>query len=481
MSIKRRLSSTSFKFVGLYVLLYLISTLGFMFLMFSILGTEIEDNIKKDIRRDFNSAIARIESDDFSKIEGQISTLIDSANPLQTLYILKTDTGRVVTSNYPYETSLKLGWVYLNEIREEAEPPGFGNGMDSFWEDLDLYPESPHHEGYIGWNDAIGPYTLYIGQSLERIEETKSIVARIAALVVPISLLLAVLGGLIFKSMTTKRIDVINDHCRSIRKQGDLSLRVPNSRPDDEYGLLIANLNAMLDTIDKGVQNVEAVSDDVAHDLRTPLSRLKYELESGLSNPKTSVRSLKAIIESALVETDNLLETFSAILRISQLNSGKRKSKFQIFDLAELTETFHEAYAPSAEEAGHVFNYECDTSPCRINGDKEMVGQLISNLIENALRHATGSDRKNLTIRLGLSRDDGRAVLSVEDNGRGISLDQQEHVFNKFYRGDYSRTGAGNGLGLAMVKAVAELHEAQVQLVALNPGVKFLVIFPRIS
>lgn len=475
MSIKQRLSSTSFKFVGLYVLVYLISTLGFMLLMFSILGTEIEDNIKKDIRRDFNTAIANIGPNNFYEIEGRISTLIDSANPLETLYILKTNNGRVVTSNYPYETSLEPGWVYTNKFREKDEPPTFGDG-----EGLDLYSENLHAEVYVGWNEAVGPYTLYIGHSLEPIEETKSIVARIAVLVVPISLLFAVLGGFIFNRMTTKRIEVINYHCRSIRQQGDLSLRVPNSRPDDEYGLLIANLNAMMDSIDKGVQNVQAVSDDVAHDLRTPLSRLKYELEAGLSNPKTSAKSLKAIIENALGETDNLLETFSAILRISQLNSGKRKSKFQPFDLAELTETFHEAYAPSAEEAGHVLSYKCDTSSCTINGDKEMVGQLLSNLIENALRHATGPDHKKLAITLALNCDGDRAVLSVEDNGRGIEAKQRDHVFNKFYRGDYSRTGGGNGLGLAMVKAVADLHDAKVQLVALNPGVKFGVIFPRV-
>lgn len=481
MSIRRRLSSTSFRFVGLYVLVYLLTTLGFMVLMFSILGTEIEDNIKSDIKRDFREIVATVDPEKPTDIEHHISGLIAEANPLETVYILKTQQGKVLSSNYPYETSLDRGWIHLREIQKEDEPQGFDDDEDSFWEDIDLYPKNAHDEGYVGWNDVLGPYVLYIGQSLERIEETKSIVSGIAVLVVPISLFLAFLGGLIFNRMTTKRIEVINDHCRSIRSQGDLSLRVPNSRPDDDYGLLIANLNAMLDTIDKGVQNVQAVSDDVAHDLRTPLSRLKYQLESGLADPKANTESLKSILKEALQETDGLLETFSAILRISQLNSGRRNSKFQNFDLFSVVETFYEAYAPSAEEAGHLIAFVPNTPSCVINGDKEMVGQLLSNLIENALQHGSGPDQKNITITLGLHCDDYETVLSVEDNGRGIDPAYQDQVFTKFYRGDYSRSGAGNGLGLAMVKAVADLHNAKVQLVTLNPGVKFLVIFPRVS
>jgi signal transduction histidine kinase len=237
----------------------------------------------------------------------------------------------------------------------------------------------------------------------------------------------------------------------------------------------------MLDNIDKGVQNIQAVSDDVAHDLRTPLGRLKYNLEAGLADSKATTESLKVILEDALVEIDNLLETFSAILRISQLKSKKRKSKFQNFDLSALVDTFYQAYGPSAEDAGHTMHYEASSESCMINGDKEMVGQLLSNLIENALHHATGPNHENLDIRLALNYDPSSVTLSVEDNGRGVPKENHNQVFNKFFRGDYDRQEPGNGLGLALVKAVADLHDAQVQLVAVNPGVKFLVTFPRLT
>lgn len=477
MSIKHRFFSTSFRFVSLYVVVYLFTTLSFLVLMFSIVGTEIEDKIKRDIERDFHDVVHHITADNSSDIEFRISERIASANPLDTLYILKTERGKIVATNYPYETNLGKGWVHLQELKDKDEPPEFEGEEESFFEDMSFYPENAHDEGYVGWNEAIGPYNLFVGQSLESISETKSVIARVAILVVPVSLLLAFLGGLIFNRMTTKRIEIINDHCRSIRKQGDLSLRVPNSRPDDEYGLLIANINAMLDTIDKGVQNIQTVSDDVAHDLRTPLSRLKYKLDSGRSDPNATLKSLKEVIENGLDETENLLETFSAILRISRLKSGQRKSKFQDFDLLVLIKTFHEAYSPSAEVAGHEMRLRSNMESCIVNGDKEMVGQLLSNLIENALHHASQHAREGLVITLALDCDHDSATLSVEDNGRGIESVNQNKVFDKFFRGDYSRQNPGNGLGLATVKAVAELHEAEVQLVPLNPGVKFLVTF----
>lgn len=447
--------------------------------MFSILGTEIEDNIKRDIKRDYRDAVQNITLQNAVELETRISDLIETVNPLETLYILKNVQGDVIASNYPYDTVLANDWVHLDELEDEDEPEEYEDEPDGFLEEIDLYPENPHDEGYVGWNEAIGPYTLFVGQSLERIDETKTIVARVAVLVIPISLLLAFLGGLIFNRMTTRRIDIINEHCRIIRDKGDLSLRVPNSRPDDEYGLLTANLNAMLDNIDEGVQNIQAVSDDVAHDLRTPLSRLKYNLESSLADPKATPASLKSNIEAARDETDILLDTFSAILRISQLQSGQRKLKFRDFDLLALVETFHEAYAPSAEDAGHVMHLRTTSKSCIINGDKEMVGQLISNLIENALHHAKGPDLRQLVLTLALDCGPNSVMLSVEDNGRGIEKADQGKVFDKFFRGDYSRQDSGNGLGLALVKAVADLHKADIELVDMNPGVSFLITFPH--
>ncbi len=481
MSIKKRLSSSGFRFVSLYVLVYLLSALGFVYLMFSLLGTEIEESIKRDIQKEFAALTENITPDNLKVLDTQIDDLVQSVNPLENLYILKTETGDIVHSNYPYETRFNIGWEHLNEIEDGDEPVDYEEEEESFWEDLDFYPENSHDAGYIGYNGEVGTYTLFIGQSLDRIEDTKNIVARIAALIIPISIFLAFLGGLIFNRMTTKRIEVINNHCRTIRNRGDLSLRVPNEKPDDEYGLLIANMNAMLDAIDKGVKNVEAVSDDIAHDLRTPLSRMKYALEAGLSDETANTKTLKQILKSTLGETDTLLETFSAILRISQLDSGRRKANFQNFNITELVETLLEAYEPTIEDQGHKIGYDRASADCFIFGDKEMIGQLLSNLIENALQHGVGPENRHLNIGFSVECKSDAVRLTVVDDGRGIATSEKEKIFDKFYRGDYSRGGPGSGLGLALVKAVADLHDADIQLVRGNPGLKFVFSFPRLN
>lgn len=447
-------------------MVYLISAFGFVFLMLSVLGTEIEDGIKRDIKQDYARITTDINEQNLLILRARVTELIEKSNRLQSLYILEDEAKRTVVSNYPDDVILSPGWGYLDGIKDENSHIGFGNN------------------GYIIWSQNIGGQTLRIGQSLERLDETQGIVSRIAIIIVPISLFLAFLGGLIFNRVITKRIEVINDHCRSIREQGDLALRVPNTKPEDEYGLLIANINTMLDAVDKGVKNIEAVSDDIAHDLRTPLSRMKYALESGLVDENISQADLQGIVKTALGETDNLLDTFSAILRISQLNSGRRKEKFKQVDMIDLVEIFVEAYAPSAEEKGHKLILHSDRDETRthkgfILGDKEMLGQLLSNLIENSLQHGVGPDHENLIIKLTLKCDQEFVTLSVEDNGRGISREDHAKVFDKFYRGDHSRTGTGNGLGLALVKAVADLHDAKIQLIALRTGVKFSLSFPR--
>ena len=237
----------------------------------------------------------------------------------------------------------------------------------------------------------------------------------------------------------------------------------------------------MLSAIDKGVQSVQSVSSDVAHDLRTPLSRMRYTLDASLSDEEADVKSLKSVLKKTLQETDDLLETFSAILRISQLNAGQRTSKFQTFNVTELAQTFVEAYSPSAEEGGHEISFTPHSNSCHISGDKDMLGQLLSNLIENSLQHGAGPDHPALKILLSVTCDNGNTVLSVEDNGRGINAADQDKVFSKFYRGDYSRTDGGNGLGLALVKAVADIHDAKVELISLHPGVKFEFTFPHLS
>jgi len=460
--------------VGLYMLFYLITAIGFLWLMFSILGAEIENNVKTDVKREYN----QITAGESETITERVQNRINRSDILENLYILNKPDGEVTLSNYPYDTRLTDGWLHLNKI-EDVEKTKLGiedDGKNKAWvRDIDILPANPHDEGYIGWVGDVGGYKLFVGRSLNTIDETKDILVRMALLVLPLSLFLATLGGLLFHRLTIRRIEVINEQCRTIRNRGDISLRVPNEKPDDEYGLLIANINAMLETIDRGVKNVQEVSDDVAHDLRTPLTRMKYGLESGLVQKNATKADLQDVIKTSLVETDNLLETFSAILRISQLNAGRRKSKFKVFDITELAETITDAYAPTAEEFGHTLSLEWNNHSCMINGDKDMIGQLFSNLIENTFQHAGNS----LAILIKVHCNPSDVIVSVEDDGRGIPEDEKSKIFNKFYCIDKSRSQTGSGLGLAIVKAITELHNGKIQVENCNPGLRFTATLPR--
>lgn len=470
MWIRRFLASSGFWIVGVYVLFYLVTVLGFLWLLFGILGSEIENSLKSDIEREQAQIISNLAGGDIIETTNRVDRLIQSVDPDNAIYILMDKTGSSLSSNYPQSITPRFEWIHLPKIRND-----YGETDINLEGDLTLHTSSSHDQGYIGRAVRGENYTLFTGKSLKRIDETKRVVARLAMIVLPLSLFLATLAGIIFSRITTRRIEVINQQCRTIRQRGDISLRIPNEKPDDEYGLLIANINAMLETIDRSIKNVQEVSDDVAHDLRTPLTRIKYSLETGLNKPDATAQELREILESTCGETDQVLETFSAILRISQLNTGLQKARFQVFDVATLMQTIAEAYEPTAEEKGHALGFDNDGGVCLAMGDKNMVGQLMSNLIENCFAHAG----PKLDIRLGVACNTENITISVADNGQGIPASEHSKIFSKFYRIDKSRTETGSGLGLAIVKAITDLHGGEIQVESAAPGTKFLVVLPR--
>lgn len=470
MFFRRLFGSSSFWIVATYVLFYLFTVLGFLWLLYSILGSEFENNVKANIDRDYFDILASVEGGGAPEMQAHIDRLVRTSDPASNIYILQTPDGEDLSSNYPVSIKLDTGWIHLPKISPDTDIET--QDLDN---DLTAHVSSSHDEGYIGWVQRGDGYILFVGQSLKQIAAMKTVVLRLAMIVLPLALFLAILGGLVFGQITTRRIEVINQQCRTIRQRGDISLRIPNEKPDDEYGLLIANINAMLDAIDRGIKNVQEVSDDVAHDLRTPLTRIKYSLETGLGHSDASAIELRSIIQSACQETDRVLETFSAILRISQLNTGLRKARFQVFDVAALLSAICEAYDPTADEQGHSLVWDEESAPCLAHGDKDMVAQLMSNLLENCFEHAG----PNLTIQAAVTGDAEKVTISIQDNGPGIEPSEHDKIFNKFYRVEKSRSESGSGLGLAIVKAVTELHGGEVYVESTASGTKFVVDLPR--
>jgi signal transduction histidine kinase len=228
----------------------------------------------------------------------------------------------------------------------------------------------------------------------------------------------------------------------------------------------------MLDRITGLMENLRQVSNDIAHDLRTPLTRLRQDLEEAQKRDLTAT-DLKRVIESAVGEADVLLETFSALLRIAQIEAGTRRSAFRPVDLSDVVRTVADAYAPAVEESGRALISEI-ADGVQVNGDRGLLSQLFVNLVENALHHTPPGTA--ITLRLG--RGPAGVFAEVVDTGPGIPPDERAKVFRRFYRLERSRTTPGSGLGLSTVAAIAELHHAAIELVDNKPGLRVVIRFP---
>ena len=248
---------------------------------------------------------------------------------------------------------------------------------------------------------------------------------------------------------------------------------VPTSAPvvaaNDEIRRLADVLNAMLARIQQLMDGLRQVSSDIAHDLRTPLGRLRQQLEDARERA-TTMADYEAATDAAIEEADSLLETFSALLRIAQVEAGAQKSGFAEFDLSALLSSLGETYAPVAEDAEHPLDVQID-SGATLTGDRQLIAQLVSNLLENALRHTPAGTKLSLRLR----KQEAGFELEIADNGPGIPAVEHDKVFDRFYRLDRSRSTSGSGLGLAMVKAIAGLHGLTIKLEDARPGLRVVL------
>lgn len=253
---------------------------------------------------------------------------------------------------------------------------------------------------------------------------------------------------------------------------GDLAQRLPLDGAGDEFDRLVETINAMLARIEELVRDVRSVTDDIAHDLRSPLSRLRQRLEAAQAAPRDAAQDTE-LLASATAELDQVLATFAALLRIARVEAGLRSAPPQRVDLSALAGTMAETYAAVAEDQGQALH--ADIAPAlHVQGDAALLRQAIANLLENALLHGGPQVR----VRLAVQPTPAGVVLEVADNGPGIPPRERPNVLRRFYRLDRSRGSPGTGLGLALVAAVAQLHHARLALEDAAPGLRVTLGFP---
>jgi len=285
-----------------------------------------------------------------------------------------------------------------------------------------------------------------------------------------VSLLLAFGGGALMSMNSLRRIETISRTARDIMA-GDFSRRIPVRGSDDEFDHLAGSLNAMLERNELAMESVRQVSNDIAHDLRTPLTRLRQRLELAQRRAQ-STEEWRRAAEGCISDMDAILETFGGLLRIAQIESGMPTRRFTEVDLSELLRTLVEVYQPMAEEKKQLYVARIG-SGLKIWGDRELLTQMIANLIENAMKHSpTGA-----SIGLVTTETPSTIAVAVTDNGPGISVEERTRVFQRFYRLERSRSTPGSGLGLSLVKAITALHQARIELIDNGPGLRVTLRF----
>lgn len=311
---------------------------------------------------------------------------------------------------------------------------------------------------------------VFSGSDMARLRAVQQHILSIMLDLFAASILIAIAGGALVSWGFLRRTDAMARACHDIM-QGDLALRIPVRGAQDELDRLAETINEMLSRISTLMENLSQVGNDIAHDLRTPVTHLRHRLERARAECRTP-EDYREALDAALAKADEILGLFSALLRIAQIEGGERRAAFAALDLSALLAQLRELFEPVAEEAGDQLHW-AKTDKVTIRGDRQLLVQLFSNLIENAIVHTPRGTR----IQLSLSVAEGRALAQVSDNGPGVPRDEHERLFRRLYRREASRSQPGYGLGLSLVAAIAELHGATIRLVD-GMGLTVEVSFP---
>jgi signal transduction histidine kinase len=346
--------------------------------------------------------------------------------------------------------------------------------------------DSAEHRALVRVTELAGGFRLLVGRDLEERRRMFGIVAKAAQWSVLIVVVLGLGGGIFVARRVLRRIDAMTGTTQRIMA-GDLGGRLPVGRSGDELDRLAENLNAMLERIEALMTGLKEVSDNIAHDLKTPLTRLRNRAEEALAKSGTEAEYRNAL-ERTIEESDGLIRTFNALLMIARAESGQARDNMSDFDAADVASGIHELYEPLAEDAGMALRLKAASAP--LHGNRELISQALANLVENAIKYGkplpaaqplgadaiAGDDRKVISIEA--RREGDQVLLSVTDRGPGIPEADRKHAVERFVRLEASRTQPGSGLGLSLASAVATLHGGELRLADADPGLAASLAIP---
>ena len=446
------LNRTSVRLSLQFAFLYAVLSAVMFFGAYWMTDYEVRDWIKDQMRSDAIALERVFDANGAGVLVDRVAVLSEFSFENERIYQLRGSDGKHLAGNVI-----------------EIEQAGGRDFLPVTAVDVDALPD-PEVSGYWIRLDRIGPYTLVQGTGDHVIAEVMEAlsIALVAGYILVIS------AGLIIGTSvgirTERRIGRVTETLKKVSK-GALDERIPASEGDmDDLSRVSSAVNATLDQLQTLLESQKQIATDIAHDLRTPLQRLRQRLERMIEE-----RAEDEDLQAALGETENLIETFKALLRIAQIESGIQHEHLVPLDLGNIVRDVAEIYQAVAEDEGQALIASVPQNAVQIHGDPALLGQLLANLIENAIRHCP----PGATFHVTLNHGPKGAVLSVADDGPGIPKDEAEKVFRRFYRIEKSRSSEGHGLGLPLVKAVCRLHDARISLSDNAPGLQVCVTFPK--
>lgn len=455
---RRFLHTTSARLALLYACLFILSAL----IVFSVIYWSASTTLSHLVDANLKEEWGDIKDEAGQSIEGFANVVTGQMRRRDSgyRYLLQDESGAIIASNLPPTMPRLMGFS-----------------------DVELPAESPSTKSRTFrafGKPTAGNGLLIIVDRARALDKLHILMIRSFFWGGGVALLLAIAGSAAMLAGVLRRVEAINRTSERIML-GDIHERLPvrsTHGAGDEFDRLAENLNRTLDRVEHLIGGLQRVSSDIAHDLRTPLSRLRHTLEIAYdAMERDGAPDQLVSISRAISEVDALLATFSALLRIAQMEAGAVRRSFESVDLSTVVADVVDVYRPAAEEKGQTITADIPAGVI-VSGDRALMTQLVANLVENSVRHSFPASRIDIVLKAG--GDNPGVRLTIADDGPGIPKSEHTNVFRRFYRLDESRGAPGNGLGLSLVAAIGELHGVALKLDENRPrGLRVDLAFPR--
>ncbi len=440
--------STPFRLALISAAAYTVAFTIASLLAFGSIKLDLDEKLDRSIADTYAVMVATYSPEDIEDLIVTVDAHVTADRGGSQIFMLTDPSGRQLAGNIPAR-SVAAGWSTIAAS------------------DLNLPGDQPFRT-FTGEFDG---NHLLVGRSRADVSEINAIVLTSFATAAAVVLVLALAGGAALALRAHHRMEAIANTMSRV-SDGELAARIPLTGNGDDIDMLAIQINSALERLALLFEGMRQVSVDIAHDLKTPLNRLKLVIEDATERQQRGENIADQLAE-AKGESDQINATFDALLGIAQIESGARKSRFTPVNLAAIVEDIVEVFADVAEDCGKSLMMSVNGPATTMLGDRELLMQLFSNLVENAIRHTpTGT-----SIQIGTRTEAGQILATVSDNGPGIPVGEREKVLRRLYRLEGSRTSPGSGLGLSLVKAAADLHDAALQLEDNEPGLRVVLKF----